>query len=809
MATAADILKFTTDNSSVLGRLGNNAVGDIIVNKIPDITANASQPDFDLRGTLMQAFTEAAQQVNDPDATFEALSIATELKLESLTGDAAADVQMGELNTFLTNMDQDPGFRTALHGFATNVGVDQLDFSNLSTDPETAARYQTMFTHLSEHEFGQESITRAITTLAQDPDDFTSDDFRTALVDGTAAELNERFGALEGDALFDAMRSTEGLLGDASTQEAFFSNLEADPASRDAFLSAFKSNPASLATLSLSEAQDPSTQSVLSTLISQPLPPNVFTDALAERGINLGGAELDALMGKVKAGIIEDVLGNPDLDLASAESYISNFYDPNTGDLDFTALSAAATDPNSGAPAVVAAIFNSATNTMRSEIASDPANWLAIVNGIGDQWDGIFDNLHETVANLEFPPELLEMMPWLPEMMQALVTAVQLGVPAMVGGVAKIGNLFGAGLMEVDRSYRPEQTESRVFQNTMQVRDSAIDLNPRVASLDAQQVHEAYLARFAATGVDQRLADGILIAHLESGVPIQNIVAMVSQESNFGNYNTHRASSATRLARNFGQIIDGTKGYLEETYGAEARAALGKYGVGFNPNSEWRQNPLVAPYMMAKYMKESGSRTDLKRQYAYYFSGSNRLASRASDPKWANRSAAKYERKPAAANPTLYYHRGSNGQPDRSNPKTYAQVYASVTSAVRDDFNRIVQDVQKYGTPGSIAAVNTSTKGISGTGTSDSGIPAGAPSSLGTSLLPVSASRVSPDFISASTEPEAVESSVMNASFVASADPAALSMPDGETAEAVADADAAVERAIASARNASLQTLDA
>ena len=121
--------------------------------------------------------------------------------------------------------------------------------------------------------------------------------------------------------------------------------------------------------------------------------------------------------------------------------------------------------------------------------------------------------------------------------------------------------------------------------------------------------YQAYKDYFSENGKPEELARGIKIAAESTGRPMEELFVVMKQESiDFGNYNPARGnSSANRTPNNYGQFTDGTKRHMDERYGDEARRELGREGIHYDPNEDWRDNPLIAPYMVAKYLEETGS----------------------------------------------------------------------------------------------------------------------------------------------------------------------------------------------------------
>lgn len=462
MATV-DVQKFMAENGTVLATFSATKIGQIVMPKIFEMSPQLSDPDsdIDVRETLLNEFNAAAQQINDPNATFEALHTLTGIKLESLTGNPEADAQMQELGTFLGNLDADPNFRAALHGFATSQGLQTLNFDELlaagdDATAEDVAGYKTALTHLSATEYGREAFTKSLTTLAADTDGITSEDFEESFRAGLTESLASRIEGKEGAELLETLKTTDGLIGNADVQADFFAKLEGQPEVQAAFLDAVKANPGALTTLAFEGAQDPTKAGTLASIIAEPMPEEFITESLAENGITMGGAELASLMTSIKAGIVTDVLGNPDLDLAEARDYIANFTDPDTGDIDFSSMAVAALDEDSDAPEVVSTIFDSATRTARNEVMKDPANWAGLLEGLGDNWDEIFDNLYDKIGESDLPPQIKQAL-------QGLITVLQEGLPAMLDGLKMVGwDLPMALVGEIDRANRPGRDRRRL-----------------------------------------------------------------------------------------------------------------------------------------------------------------------------------------------------------------------------------------------------------------------------------------------------------------------------------------------------------
>ena len=121
--------------------------------------------------------------------------------------------------------------------------------------------------------------------------------------------------------------------------------------------------------------------------------------------------------------------------------------------------------------------------------------------------------------------------------------------------------------------------------------------------------YQAYKDYFREEGKPEELARGIKVASEMTGIPMEKLFVVMKQESiNFGDYNPARGnSSANRLADNYGQFTNQTKRHMDENYGDDARRELGREGIQYSAGTDWRNDPLVAPYMVAQYLKETGS----------------------------------------------------------------------------------------------------------------------------------------------------------------------------------------------------------
>ncbi len=208
----------------------------------------------------------------------------------------------------------------------------------------------------------------------------------------------------------------------------------------------------------------------------------------------------------------------------------------------------------------------------------------------------------------------------------------------------------------------------------------------------------------------QELAIGMLIASREIGIPLTDLAALIGQESNYGVYETHDASSATRLAQNYGQFIDSTYEYMTEEYGDLVQDTLASVGYDIDISEvDWRTNPIVAPMMTAIYLRSSGQET-IQAQYAYYFSGNNGLYNRAHNPATADQPAASVadyysgdNSNPAYANRSIYFEIDAAGNPT---PRTHQEVYDALVSHLDNDHQNIAswerdlqnRDLQSSGT---------------------------------------------------------------------------------------------------------------
>lgn len=202
-------------------------------------------------------------------------------------------------------------------------------------------------------------------------------------------------------------------------------------------------------------------------------------------------------------------------------------------------------------------------------------------------------------------------------------------------------------------------------------------------------------ATFAALSqnIGSDLATGMLIASREIGIPLTDLAALIGQESNYGVYQTHNASSATRLAQNYGQFIDSTYEHMTERYGDMVEETLAATGYEIDLSAEdWRTNPIVAPMMTAVYLRSSEQDT-IQAQYAYYFSGNNGLYDRAHNPTTANQPAATVtdyysgdNTNPAFANRSIYFDIDAQGNPS---PRTHQEVYEALVGHLDNDLQNI------------------------------------------------------------------------------------------------------------------------
>ncbi len=448
------------DNMPQLEALANSELGaKAIAYGFADLSADTSalSPEA-LSQAVMGGFAKAALEVGDANATYQALTNISGLR----TGNADIDAGIAETGSFLTTLDANgtnAGFRQSLHDFVTKQGVDGLNLDELVSSSglsaEAAQTYKTTLTNLAGTEYGREAFTRALTTLSGDTDGLTSDDFQSAIQTGLTAEFDERFDGLSGDELLEAMKGTEGLIGNADVQAKFFEQLEAEPETMEAFLGAVQSNPNLLVSLSYEAALDPTQTGTFAGIISSPLPEDLFTQTLEEKGLTLGADQLNSLTTAAKAGVIRDVLSNPDYDLAEARDYIANFTDPDTGSVDFSSLSTAVNQEGADVPEAIKAVFTSIANTATTEVMKDPANWFALLDGLGGQWDEIFDKLYDKVAELNLPPEIKQAL-------QGLVTVLQEGLPHMLEGLKMVGWDLPVSLVgEIDRAAKPARDDRR------------------------------------------------------------------------------------------------------------------------------------------------------------------------------------------------------------------------------------------------------------------------------------------------------------------------------------------------------------
>lgn len=171
---------------------------------------------------------------------------------------------------------------------------------------------------------------------------------------------------------------------------------------------------------------------------------------------------------------------------------------------------------------------------------------------------------------------------------------------------------MGPNLTLETELYALDHPVSDTLKESLNLRDLSA-----LSNIDNNLRYTAYRNYFESEGKPTELARGIKVASELTGVPMENLFAVMKQESiNFGDYNPARGnSSANRIANNYGQFINSDYQRVTKLYGDTAQNELAREGIHFDPKQDWRANPLVAPYFIAERLKESGSATDLDRQY--------------------------------------------------------------------------------------------------------------------------------------------------------------------------------------------------
>lgn len=165
-------------------------------------------------------------------------------------------------------------------------------------------------------------------------------------------------------------------------------------------------------------------------------------------------------------------------------------------------------------------------------------------------------------------------------------------------------NAIGPNLILETEIYAADHGVSDALRQSLNLRDLS-----KLPTPDDEVRYEAYKDYFTENGKPEELARGIKIAAESTGRPMEELFVVMKQESiDFGDYNPALGnSSANRKGNNYGQFTNGTKKHMDEKYGDDARRELGREGIDYDPNEDWRDNPLIAPYMVAKYLEETGS----------------------------------------------------------------------------------------------------------------------------------------------------------------------------------------------------------
>jgi peptidoglycan hydrolase-like protein with peptidoglycan-binding domain len=218
----------------------------------------------------------------------------------------------------------------------------------------------------------------------------------------------------------------------------------------------------------------------------------------------------------------------------------------------------------------------------------------------------------------------------------------------------------GPDLLLKTEAYAIDNKISDELRSSLNLRD----LN-KLPTPDNDIRYKAYKDYFASQGRPEELARGIKVASELTGVPMEKLFAVMKQESAFGDYNPRYGnSSANRIANNYGQFTSQTYRYMNNAYGSIARQELG--GEGIHVGKDWRSDPLVAPYMAAKYLKEMGG------SYPAYVLPVMRHK--------GNSNAIVAEQYPAAArsNRHLFY--------DHGRPVSFAEAKVKILNTLADDY---------------------------------------------------------------------------------------------------------------------------
>lgn len=162
---------------------------------------------------------------------------------------------------------------------------------------------------------------------------------------------------------------------------------------------------------------------------------------------------------------------------------------------------------------------------------------------------------------------------------------------------------IGPNLLLETEIYATSNKVSDELRQSLNLRDLT-----KLPTADDNIRYQAYKDYFASQGKPEDLARGIKVASELTGVPMEKLFVVMKQESiNFGDYDpSHGNSSANRIANNYGQFTNQTYKHMNTTYGDTARNELGREGI-YLDGKDWRSDPLVAPYMVAKYLQETGS----------------------------------------------------------------------------------------------------------------------------------------------------------------------------------------------------------
>lgn len=219
----------------------------------------------------------------------------------------------------------------------------------------------------------------------------------------------------------------------------------------------------------------------------------------------------------------------------------------------------------------------------------------------------------------------------------------------------------GPDLLMKTEAYAAGNKVSDELRRSLNLRDLS-----KLSTPDDEIRYNAYKEYFASQGRPEELARGIQVASKLTGVPMKDLFALMKQESAFGDYNPRYGnSSANRIANNFGQFTDGTYKHMNNTYGSIARRELGREGIHVG-GKDWRSDPLVAPYMTARYLKEMGG------SYAAYVLPVMRYKGNSSD------IVARHYPEAARSNRHLFY--------DHGRPVSFAEAKQRILGTLADDY---------------------------------------------------------------------------------------------------------------------------